>query len=77
MRDLNEHSKTILTTPPGSVNFSNTSSALLKSLAADFPLSAVTGIPVPLATAATYVAKRMKANALSKKVQSALNPLAD
>lgn len=60
------------TSPPGSVNSSNTASALAALF--DLGASASTGIPLPVATAAKIGIKRYKTNQLKKRVDSALNP---
>lgn len=71
IRDINDLAKDVYTSPPGSVNSSNTSSALLAAL--DLSTSAFTGMPLPIATTLNYGIKRAKSSALQKKVTSALN----
>lgn len=70
IRDVNDLAKDVYTAPPGSVNTSNTTSALLAAL--DLSTSAFTGLPLPVATAVNYGIKRAKTNALNKRVANAL-----
>lgn len=70
IRDVNDMAKDLYTTPPGSVNSSNTSTALLAAL--DLSSSAFTGLPLPIATTLNYGIKRVKGHALQKKVENAL-----
>lgn len=71
IRDLRSVAQDVLTSPPGSVNFSNTASAIAAGL--DLGISAMTGLPAPAATLAMYGVKKLKSNALKKKVQGALD----
>ena len=70
IRDVNDLAKDVYTAPPGSVNSSNTATALLAAL--DLSSSAFTGLPLPIATTLNYGVKRIKSNALQKKVTNAL-----
>lgn len=73
IRDLNDLAKDVYTAPPGSVNTSNTSTALMAAL--DLSASAFTGLPLPIATAAKFGVKKVKSRALGKKVEKSLNYL--
>ena len=75
IRDINDLAKDVYTAPPGSVNSSNTASALMAAL--DLSSSAFTGLPLPIASAINYGVKRVKSNALQKKVTNALESVAD
>lgn len=72
LRDVNDLAKDIYTSPPNSVNSSNTASVLIGLM--DTAISGISGVPLPVGTALNYAAKRVKTNALNKKVQQALNP---
>lgn len=72
LRDVNDIAKDVLTSPPGSVNTSNTASVLAGL--ADVGLTAFTGgVPMPVATAVTYGMKRYKQAQLAKKVAESVN----
>lgn len=71
LRDINDIAKDIYTAPPGSVNPSNTATILLGLL--DTTASMMTGLPLPIASAAGYGVKKLKSRNLSKQVQSALD----
>lgn len=71
IRDLNDLAKDVYTSPPGSVNHSNTSTALMAAL--DLSSSAFTGLPLPAATAINYGVKKFKSNSLKKKVAATLD----
>jgi len=73
IRDVNDLAKDVYTSPPGSVNTSNTATVLAGLV--DTALTGVTGLPIPAATALTFGVKRAKSRALSKKVGEALNPI--
>lgn len=75
IRDVNDLAKDIYTSPPGSVNTSNTASVLIGLL--DTAVSGSAGMPLPIGTALNYGIKKAKSNALTKKVDAALNPLTD
>jgi hypothetical protein len=75
LRDVRDLAVDLYTTPPGSVNYSNTATKMVAAL--DKLSSRTNAIPVVgpvLGPAAKYVAKRAASNALSKKVDAALNP---
>lgn len=71
IRDINDLAKDVYTAPPGSVNTSNTATALLAIL--DSTASIMTGLPLPLASAGGYAIKKIKSNRLSKQVSQALD----
>lgn len=71
IRTLNDLAKVIFTAPPGSVNTSNTASALRVALDA-FVTGTLTGIPAPAATALRAVAGKIKDRKLAKRVKDAL-----
>lgn len=73
LRDVNDLAKDIYTSPPNSVNSSNTASVLIGLM--DTAVSGISGVPLPIGTALNYTAKRIKTNALNKKVEQSLNPL--
>lgn len=73
LRDVNDLAKDIYTSPPNAVNSSNTASVLIGLM--DTAVSGVTGVPLPIGTALNYATKRVKTNALNKKVEQSLNPL--
>lgn len=73
IRDMRDLLMDTHTSPPGSVNTSNTASMLMAFMDAG-ATAAVTGIPLPAITAAKYGVKYMKNKAMSKKVAAALNP---
>jgi hypothetical protein len=77
VRDLNEIVKVIKTSPPGSVNFSNTASVLLGALS-DFKtvgggaaesalMGALTGLPIPVLTGIRTGLRVVKQNAANKE----------
>jgi hypothetical protein len=72
IRDVNDLAKDVYTSPPGAVNSSNTATVLAGLL--DTAVSGMTGTPLPVASALNYTVKRVKSNALQKKVSAALNP---
>lgn len=73
IRDVNELAKDVYTSPPGSVNTSNTSSALIKAL--DLGASAMTGLPVPVASALKWTKEKLQRRKVTKRVEEALgNP---
>lgn len=73
-RTLNEFTKDLQTTPQGTVNTSGTTSTMLAALAEMALTGATTGVPAPVATIATYGAKKYQANKKMKKVQEYANP---
>lgn len=72
IRDINDLAKDVYTSPPGSVNSSNTASVLLGLL--DTAVSGISGMPLPISTTINYGRQKLKSRALQKKVQNALNP---
>lgn len=73
-RTLNEFTKDIQTTPQGTVNTSGTTATLLSALAEMGASTALTGVPAPLATIATYGYKHHQAKKKMQKVQEYANP---
>ena len=73
---LRDVAQDLFTTPPGSVNYSNTSSALANSLRVlvDLGLTSTLGLPAPLALGSKAIADRRGAKKLDKKINSALYP---
>jgi hypothetical protein len=81
LRDLNQAIIDAYTSPAGTVNTSNTSSAIMAALNAigspvvgtvDKAISAVTGIPAPVGGTIKYVGNKIQAAKTAKKVQEAL-----
>jgi NADPH-dependent 2,4-dienoyl-CoA reductase/sulfur reductase-like enzyme len=72
IRDINDLAKDVYTSPPGSVNSSNTASVLLGLL--DTAVSGLSGMPLPISTTINYSRQKLKSRALKKKVENALNP---
>lgn len=70
LRTINDVSKVLFTAPPGSVNTSNTSSALLSAI--DLAISASSGIPAPLAQLAKSIQRNVKDRKLRARVREAL-----
>jgi hypothetical protein len=73
-RTLNEFTKDLQTVPQGTVNTSGTTATLLSALAEMGASTALTGIPAPIATIATYGYKHHKTSQKLKKVQEYANP---
>lgn len=71
LRDLNELSKDVFTSPPGSVNASNTASALQVAIDA-VTTGTLTGVPVPIATALREASKLMKNRKTAARINEAL-----
>lgn len=71
IRTINEVVQAIENAPPGAVNYSNTSTALLAAI--DMMVSATSGIPAPALTILNQVAKKLKNEKLKKKIQEHLN----
>lgn len=73
MRDINELSKVVFTSPPGSVNTSNTASVLLAALAVgDGAISAYSALPVPILSSLRLIAKHVKNRQIQKRIEQAL-----
>jgi hypothetical protein len=73
-RTLNEFTKDLQTTPLGTVNTSGTTSTLLSALAEMGASAALTGVPAPVGTIATYGYKQYQGGKKAKKVQEYANP---
>lgn len=72
LRDLNEISKLVQTAPPGAVNVSNTSSAILAALAEAGVTGSLTGLPVPVLALGKTLAARQKRVKLQRRIDEAL-----
>lgn len=72
LRDLQEIANVIYTAPPGSINTSNTASALRIALDAT-ATAGLTGLPVPAVTALKEAAKYVKNRETRTRVNQALN----
>lgn len=72
MRDLNDLAKVIYTTPPGSVNTSNTASVLLAALAEAGVNGSMTGLPVPVLSVLRMAAIQVKNRRIQKRIEQAL-----
>jgi hypothetical protein len=72
LRDLNEISKLVQTAPPGSVNTSNTSSAILAALAEAGVTGSITGLPVPVLALGKALVARQKNAKLQNRINEAL-----
>ena len=70
MRLLNDVAKDVLTSPPGSVNTSNTASILLAAL--DMGVSSSLGVPAPLLSAVKILKDKVKDRSIKKRVDDAL-----
>lgn len=72
MRDLNDLAKVTMTTPPGTVNYSNTASVLLAALTEAGVTGSMTGLPVPVLSALRLVTIHAKNRKIQKRVEQAL-----
>jgi hypothetical protein len=72
VRVIDDVSRDILTTPPGAVNHSNTSAALIAWLTEAGLTGAATGLPVPVMTSLRLISKQLKDRKLRLRVQEAL-----
>ena len=73
IRDLNEISKVVMTTPPGAVNTSNTASVLLwAALAETGANGALTGLPIPVLTGLRVLTQQVKDRRIRQRVSEAL-----
>ena len=70
LETIKEVAQVVLTSPPGSVNTSNTATALLGLM--DIALASGTGIPAPIASGVNLITKGIKSRKLKMKVQQAL-----
>jgi hypothetical protein len=73
IRDLNDLVKVVYTSPPGSVNTSNTASVLLAAMAEAGLTGSLTGLPVPVLSGLRAIAIHVKDRRLQIQVQHALN----
>jgi hypothetical protein len=73
VRDLGEVAKDILTSPPGSVNTSNTSSAVLAAIAEAGITGSVTGLPLPVLSILKAGNQFVKDTKVRRRVNAALN----
>ena len=67
---LNDISKDILTVPPGAVNTSNTSSAILAAM--DIAISGTAGVPAPILSGIKMIRKYMNDKKVITRVNEAL-----
>ena len=72
IRDVNAIAKDVFTSPPGSVNTSNTASILIGLL--DTAVSGTAGVPLPIGSAINYGAKKLKEIPMKRRVEQSLNP---
>ena len=74
LRDLAEISRVIYTAPPGAVNHSNTTSALMVAMDS-LGGFAVSGVPAPMLTIIREAAKYSKNRALKARIAESLKPV--
>lgn len=72
LRNMNDLAKYTHTQPPGVVNHSNTGAIIAASL--DMLVSASSGVPMPVATAARMLAKRIREQKIRARIKRNLNP---
>lgn len=72
MRDLNDLAKVVMTTPPGTVNTSNTASVLLAALTEAGVTGSMTGLPVPVLSALRLASIQVKNHRIQKRIEQAL-----
>ncbi len=72
VRDLNDLAKVVYTSPPGSVNHSNTASVILAALAEAGVSGSMTGLPVPVLSGLRILAMRVKDKRIQQRVAAAL-----
>lgn len=72
MRDMAELSRLLETAPPGAINHSNTSSALLTAIVEGGMTGLLTGLPLPTVTAIREGTKLVKNQALKHRINQAL-----
>lgn len=70
LRAVNDLTKTMFTTPPGSVNTSNTTSVLLAAL--DMAASGSAGMPLPVMSGIRMMVRNVKDRKLRARIQDAL-----
>lgn len=73
MRDINDLTKMVMTTPPGAVNTSNTASVLLAALTEAGVTGSLTGLPVPVMTGLRMLSVQVKNRKLQQRIEAALN----
>lgn len=71
IKDLRDIALDSMTSPPGSVNTSNTASVVLAAL--DTIVSGTSGLPLPIGTAINYGVRKAKDLSLEKRVKDALS----
>ncbi len=72
IRTINEVAKLIMTSPPGTVNTSNTATVLAGML--DIAISGTSGIPAPIATTIRAIKNKRADSELRKKIEEHLEP---
>lgn len=70
LRTINDVAKDVLTSPPGTVNTSNTASVLAGLM--DVAISGTSGVPAPIMTSARLLTKSIKDTRLKSRVKQAL-----
>lgn len=70
LRTLNDVAKDVLTSPPGSVNHSNTASVLLAAL--DIAVSGTVGVPAPIASGLRLITKGIKSAKTKARIRQHL-----
>lgn len=73
LRDINDLAKVVFTSPPGTVNTSNTASVLLAALTEAGVTGSMTGIPVPVLSGLRMIAKHVKNRQIQKRIEQALS----
>jgi hypothetical protein len=76
LNTLRDVAQDLFTTPPGSVNYSNTSSALANYMTAllDLSVSSIAGLPLPITMGTKAIVNNRSRKKLDKKISNALNP---
>jgi len=72
VRDINEIAKVVLTTPPGTINHSNTASVILAALTEAGVSGSLVGLPVPVLTGMKILSQQVKDAKVRKRVTEAL-----
>jgi hypothetical protein len=72
VRDIVDLAKVVYTSPPGSVNTSNTASVLLAALTEAGVTGSLTGLPVPILTGLRVMAQQVKNRRIQQRVAEAL-----
>ncbi len=75
IRLINDVAKDVLTSPPNSVNTSNTASVLLAAL--DMGISGAGGMPLPIASGLRLVVNNIKDRGIRRRVYDALGKKAE